>query len=86
MLDTLHHWRFGDIKNYISLDLLASVLGVPTSKTDMDGSMVQDVYYKDNDLKRIVDYCQRDVEVVANVLLRFNNMPLLKPENIIMAD
>lgn len=82
MLDTLHHWRFGDVKNYISLDLLASVLGVPTSKTDIDGSKVQEVYYKDNDLQRIVNYCQRDVEVVANVLLRFNNMPLLKPENI----
>jgi len=83
MLDTLQWWRFGDIKNYISLDLLASVLGVPTSKTDMDGSMVQEVYYKDNDLPRIVEYCQRDVVVVANVLLRFNNMPLLKEENVI---
>ena len=86
MLDTLQWWRFGDIKNYVSLDLLASVLGVPTSKTDMDGSMVQEVYYKDNDLPRIVEYCQRDVVVVANVLLRFNNMPLLKEENIIIAD
>jgi predicted PolB exonuclease-like 3'-5' exonuclease len=83
MLDTLHWWRFGDIKNYISLDLLASVLGVPTSKTDMDGSMVQEVYYKNNDLSRIVEYCQRDVVVVANVLLRFNNMPLIKEEQII---
>ena len=84
MLDTLQYWRFGDFKNYITLDLLASVLGVPTSKTDMDGSMVQEVYYKDNDLPRIVEYCQRDVVVVANVLLRFNNMPMLKEENIIV--
>jgi len=82
MLDTLHHWRFGDVKNYISLDLLATVLGVPTFKTDMDGSTVQEVYYKHKDLPRIEEYCQRDVAVVANVLLRFNNMPLLKPENI----
>ena len=80
----MQYWRFGDFKNYITLDLLASVLGVPTSKTDMDGSMVQEVYYKDNDLSRIVEYCQRDVVVVANVLLRFNNMPLLKEENIII--
>lgn len=82
MPDTLHHRRFGDLKNYISLILLATVLGVPTSKTDMDGSMVQEVYYKHKDLPRIVEYCQRDVAVVADVLLRFNNMPLLKPENI----
>jgi len=85
MLDTLHYWRFGDFKNYITLDLLASVLGVPTSKTDMDGSMVQEVYYRDNDLPRIVEYCQRDVVVVANVLLRFNNMPLLRDEHIIIS-
>lgn len=82
MFDTLHWWRFGDYKNYISLDLLAGVMDVPTSKNDIDGSMVQDVYYKDKNLKRIVDYCQRDVEVVANLLLRFNNMPLLQPDKI----
>ncbi len=82
MFDTLHWWRFGDYKNYISLDLLASVMNVPTSKGDIDGSLVQDVYYKEKNLKRIVDYCQKDVEVVANLLLRFNNMSLLKSENI----
>lgn len=86
MLDTLHWWRFGDMKNYITLDLLAGVLNVPTSKTDIDGSMVQEVYYKEKNLPRIVEYCQRDVEVVANILLRFNNMPLLKPGHIEVAE
>ncbi len=82
MFDTLHWWRFGDYKNYISLDLLAGVMDVPTSKTDIDGSMVQHVYYKEKNLPRIAEYCQRDVEVVANLLLRFNNKPLLKQDNI----
>ncbi len=82
MVDTLQWWKFGDYKNYISLNLLANVLNVPTSKTDMDGSMVQHVYYKENNLPRIVEYCQRDVVVVANVILRFKNLPLLKEENI----
>lgn len=82
MMDTMQWWKFGDYKNYVSLDLLAGVMDVPTSKGDMDGSMVQDIYYKDRNLKRIVDYCQKDVEVVANLLLRFNNMPLLKESNI----
>jgi len=84
MFDTLNWWRFGDNKNYVSLDLLANVLGVPSSKTDIDGSMVQDVYYKEKDLQRIVDYCQRDVVVVANVILRFKNQPLLKEENVVV--
>lgn len=82
MFDTLNWWKFGDHKNYISLHLLASVLGVPTSKTDMDGSMVQDVYYRENDLPRIVEYCQRDVVATANVILRFHSRDLLKEENV----
>ncbi len=86
MIDTLQCWKFGDYKNYISLHLLAGVLGVPTSKTDMDGSQVQTVYYEDKDLPRIVEYCQRDVSVVANVILRFKNMPVLKEENIIVIE
>ena len=84
MTDTLQWWKFGDYKNYISLNLLAHVLNIPTSKTDIDGSKVQYVYYHEKDLARIVDYCQRDVIVVANVILRFKNLPLLKEENIIV--
>ncbi len=86
MLDTLQWWKFGDYKHYTSLHLLANVLGIQTSKTDMDGSMVQDVYYIDNNLPRIVDYCQRDVVVVAQIILRFKNLPLLQPENVIVAE
>ena len=82
MFDTLNWWKFGDNKNYISLHLLANVLGIQTSKTDIDGSMVQDVYYKDKNLNRIVEYCQRDVVVTANIILRFQNLPLLNEEHI----
>ncbi|MGI8950352.1 MAG: ribonuclease H-like domain-containing protein [Chitinophagaceae bacterium] len=82
MLDTLQLWKFGDYKNYISLDLLANVLNIPTSKTDIDGSKVHKVYYEEKNLQRIVEYCQRDVVVVANIILRFKNLPLLEDENI----
>lgn len=82
----MQYWKFGDYKNYVSLNLLAAVLGVPTSKTDMDGSMVQKVYYEENNLPKIVNYCQRDVIVVANVMLRFKNLPLLEDGNIIIVD
>jgi hypothetical protein len=86
MADTLQWWKFGDYKNYISLDLLACVLDVPTSKTDMDGSMVQHVYYEEKNLLRIVEYCRRDVVVVANVILRFKNQLLIKEENVVIID
>ena len=80
MFDTLSWWKFGDIKNYTSLNLLASVLNIPSSKTTMDGSMVQDVYYIEKDLPKIVKYCEQDVIVTANIILRFFNKMILKEE------
>ena len=52
------------------------------SKGDMDGSKVREVYYDEKDIERISTYCEKDVIVVANVILRFKNMPLLNDENI----
>lgn len=86
MMDTLSWWKFGDYKHYTSLHLMANVLGIPTSKTDMDGSMVQDVYYKERDLQRIVDYCQRDVVVTANIILRFQQLPMLREEDVVIVE
>ncbi len=88
-LDTLELWKFGDYKNYTSLKLLAHVLGIPTPKDDIDGSMVGEVYWSSKDeeekianIKRIVTYCQKDVLTVAQVFLRMNNEPLISPGNI----
>ncbi|MDE3253694.1 MAG: ribonuclease H-like domain-containing protein [Bacteroidota bacterium] len=82
MFDTLNWWKFGDNKNYVSLHLLANVLGIPSSKSDINGADVQDVYYKEGNLDRIVAYCQRDVVVTANIILRFQNLPLLTEDSI----
>ncbi len=82
MFDTLNWWKFGDHKNYITLHLLANVLGIPTSKSDMDGSMVQHVYYQEGNLKRIADYCERDVIVTANVILHFNGLSHISEQQI----
>jgi predicted PolB exonuclease-like 3'-5' exonuclease len=85
LVDTMELWKFGDYKNYVSLKLLAEVLGIPTPKDDIDGSMVREVYYAEKNLPRIVNYCQKDVVTVANIILRFKNLPLLAPENIFVA-
>ena len=81
-LDTLELWKFGDFKSYTSLNLLAHVLGIPTPKNDIDGSMVWTIYWNDKDLKRIVTYCQKDVITVAQVFLKMNGEELIKDENI----
>lgn len=82
LLDTMDLWKFGDYKNYTSLELLTSVLGIPTPKDDIDGSMVAGVYYKEKDINRIVRYCEKDVLAIAQVLLRFMNLPPLEKENV----
>lgn len=81
-LDTMELWKFGDYKNFTSLNLLAHVLGVPTPKDDIDGSMVGQVYWGEKNLQRIVHYCQKDVITVAQVYLRLNREALIPLSNI----
>lgn len=80
--DTLELWKFGDFKNYTSLNLLACTLGIPTPKDDIDGSKVWSVYWIDKDLSRIVNYCQKDVVTVAQIFLKLQGEPLINTDNI----
>ena len=82
LLDTMELWKFGDYKNYTSLELLTRILGIPTPKDDIDGSMVAGIYYNEGDLERIVKYCEKDVVAVAQVVLRLMNQPLIPAERI----
>lgn len=81
-LDTFDMWKFGDMKNYTALKLLTTVLGIPTPKDDIDGSMVAEVFYKENDLERIATYCQKDVIATAQVFLRLNGLETMENDNI----
>jgi predicted PolB exonuclease-like 3'-5' exonuclease len=85
LVDTFQYWRFGDYKNFTSLKLLAAALNVPSPKDDIDGSMVGEVYWKEKDLERIAIYCQKDVVTVANIVLRFKNLPILNEEQVVFA-
>lgn len=81
-LDTMELWKFGDYKSFVSLDLLADIFNIPSPKEDIDGSMVRQVYYEENNLKRIVEYCSKDVITLTQVLLRFKGEPSIAPEQI----
>ena len=81
-LDTMELWKFGDFKHYTSLELLASVFKIPTPKGDIDGSMVGQVYWKENNLERIVKYCEKDVLTVAQLLQRYMGLPLIKDTDV----
>jgi len=84
-LDTMELWKFGDYKNYTSLNLLANIFNIPTPKDDIDGSDVARVYWENKDIERIATYCQKDVITVARLLLRFMGEPLIEEKDIIYA-
>ena len=84
-LDTMEMWKFGDYKHYSSLKLLTSILGIPSPKDDIDGSEVGAVYYKEKNLDRIVNYCEKDTVAIAQLVLRFNNENLLEAFQIVKA-
>ncbi|HXI00228.1 MAG TPA: 3'-5' exonuclease [Sphingobacteriaceae bacterium] len=85
-LDTLDLWKFGDYKNYTSLNLLAAVFNIPTPKDDIDGADVHRVYWQDRNVERIRTYCQKDVITTAQLLLRFKCSPLISDELISIVD
>ena len=85
-LDTMDMWKFGDHKNFTSLSLLAEILGIPSPKSDLDGSMVAGVYWKDKDLARIGSYCLQDVLTSARVYLKLKEIYNIDPEPVFVKE
>ncbi len=81
-LDTMDLWKFGDYKHYTSLDLLTAIFNIPSPKDDIDGSQVAEVYWQDRDIQRIVTYCQSDVLAVAQIILRYKGLDLLREDQV----
>ncbi len=81
-LDTLELWKFGDYKNYTSLDLLTYIFDIPTPKDDIDGSMVGKVYWEEDNLERIVSYCEKDVVAVVQLFLRYRGEKIIDQNSI----
>ncbi|HAH22706.1 MAG TPA: 3'-5' exonuclease [Prolixibacteraceae bacterium] len=84
LLDTLQMWRFGDYKNYTSLDLLCAIFNIPTPKDDINGSQVAKVYYQEKNLLRIVRYCEKDTLALANLMLRYKGEPIIAIEQMLI--
>lgn len=83
-IDTLDMWKFGDYKHYTSLELLATTMGIPSPKDDIDGSEVATVYWNDKDLARIATYCEKDTITVAQLFLKMTGQEPISQECIII--
>lgn len=86
LVDTMDMWKFGDRKAYVSLKLLAGVLGFPSPKDDIDGSDVGRVFWEEDDVERIAVYCEKDVLATAQLFLRYLNRPLFEEAQIQYVD
>lgn len=84
-LDTMEMWKFGDFKSYTSLELLTAVFNIPTPKDDIDGSEVGQVYWEEKNLERIVEYCQKDVLAITQLLLKLTGQNLIKEDSVVIA-
>jgi len=62
---------------------MAHVLGIPSPKDDIDGSQVRDVFYEENDMDRIISYCEKDTITVAQIILKLRNEDLLAEDEIL---
>jgi predicted PolB exonuclease-like 3'-5' exonuclease len=67
--DTNALFTLGVYGAYVKLKDMCEFLGVPTSKDDIDGSEVYDVFLK-GDLDRIYDYCSKDVDATYSCYLK----------------
>ena len=72
-----------DYKHYTSLKLLAHFFEIPSPKDDMDGSDMASVYYVENDLSRIVRYCEKDVITLTQIYLRLTLQPPISKNEIV---
>ena len=65
--DTMSLWKFGDFKNYTSLNLLAKILNVPSPKEALEGCKIHNAFWLYNDLDAIKAYCELDVLTTAMI-------------------
>ena len=86
LLDTMEMWKFGDYKNYTSLNLLAHVFNLPSPKDEIDGSDVARVFWEEKDLEKIKKYCGKDVITLANVFCMLNTHEPIANENVVFVN
>lgn len=94
--DTMEIWSGTQWKYKVSLELLAHCFGIPSPKTEMDGSKVAEVFYgmldvksdelpfdKENAaLKAIGDYCALDVITLAKIYCAMRGLPEITDDKI----
>jgi hypothetical protein len=75
-LDTMKLWRFGSFEP-TSLDILCNAMGIISPKSnEVNNKLISEIYYSDktDSLSTILEYCNRDVDAVMNLIVKFSNL------------
>jgi predicted PolB exonuclease-like 3'-5' exonuclease len=74
-IDTKDVWQYGAYSSIGSLDLLCASLGVPSPKEgDVTGDKVHTAYWDEGRLKEITEYCERDVRVLIDIIIKLKEL------------
>jgi predicted PolB exonuclease-like 3'-5' exonuclease len=74
-IDTKDVWQYGAYSSIGSLDLLCASLGVPSPKEgDVTGDKVHTAYWNEGKLKEITEYCERDVRVLIDIIIKLKEL------------
>ena len=74
-IDTKDVWQYGAYSAIGSLDLLCTSLGVPSPKEgEITGDKVHTSYWNDGKLKEITEYCERDVRVLIDIIIKLKEL------------
>ena len=68
-IDTKEIWQYGAYTAIGSLDLMCTCMDVPSPKEgEVTGAKVHDAYWNKGMLNEIAEYCERDVQVLIDVV------------------
>ena len=74
-IDTKEIWQYGSYTSIGSLDLLCSCLDIPTPKDgEITGANVHKAYWEEQKIKEITEYCEKDVEVLIEAIMKLKSL------------
>ena len=74
-LDTKELWQYGGYGSIASLELMCVCMGVESSKNmEVTGNKVHEAYWINKDIKGIVEYCEKDVLVLIEVIKKITTL------------
>lgn len=76
LIDTHEQWQMNQFEAYCGLNLLGASFGIPRTSEAIAGQEIDDIYWKQKDLKRIEQYAAEDIWTLANVYIKMKGLDM----------